>query len=40
MDFIHLILGLLSVTIITDISMNADAYSTAVFSLGLDKGMN
>ncbi len=31
--------GLLSVTIITDISMNADAYSTAVFSLGLDKGM-
>lgn len=31
--------GLLSVTIIMDISMNADAYSTAAFSLGLNKGM-
>lgn len=31
--------GLLSVTIITSVSMNADAYSTAVFSLGLASGM-
>lgn len=30
--------GLLSVTIITDVSMTADAYSTAVFSLGLMDG--
>jgi len=31
--------GLLSVTIITNISMNADALSTAVFVLGYEKGM-
>ncbi len=31
--------GLISVTIITQISMNADAYSTAIFSLGLVEGM-
>lgn len=31
--------GLMSVTIFTSVSMSADAYSTAVFSLGLDKGM-
>ena len=30
--------GLLSVTVITDISMDADALSTAVFVLGYDKG--
>lgn len=31
--------GLISVTIITEISMFADAYSTAVFSMGLENGM-
>ncbi len=31
--------GLISATIITDISMDADALSTAVFVLGLEKGM-
>jgi thiamine biosynthesis lipoprotein len=32
--------GLLSVTIITEISMNADALSTAVFVLGYEKGLS
>lgn len=31
--------GLISATIITDVSMDADALSTAVFVLGLEKGM-
>lgn len=31
--------GLISTTIITDVSMDADALSTATFVLGLDKGM-
>ena len=31
--------GLISSTIVTDVSMNADALSTATFVLGLDKGM-
>ena len=32
--------GLLSVSIITDVSMNADALSTAVFVMGYEKGRN
>jgi thiamine biosynthesis lipoprotein len=31
--------GLMSATVVTDVSVDADALSTAVFTLGLEKGM-